>query len=615
VRKPALRVERIRLLSAMIALVLCLPAMIVLSASSVPEMTDTAVRDGPNGDGSIPMKTLASAMHDPILIDGDSEFTGPNASTGVTRGSGTASDPYVIEGWEIGSFPSSGVEIRNADVFFVIQDCYVHDGTGWGAAIYLWSCSNGMIRDCAGSSNSYFGIYLDSSSANTLINNTCSNNWYGIRLYSSSSNTLNNNNCSNSGYGMCLESSSNNTLSNNNGSNICLYSSSSNTLSNNNCSSIYEGMHIESSSNNTLINNTCSSKVYFGIRLCLSSSNNTLINNTCSNNGCGIYLEESSRNTISNNTCSNNDVGIYLDRSSYDNILHNNFSDNTLDGMYLNRSGGNTVSNNTCLNNENGIRLNYTDGNSLIGNSCSSNNWSGIYLISSSSNNLTSNNCSSNGWCGIYFTSLKFPPPDVLTHNRLTNNTCIANNVNGIYLTFSDSNELVNNTCSFNAEGGISLAYSSSNNLTGNTCSNNGKGLSIGSGFYNMVQMNRVENNTGWGIWTCGGNGKFWNNTLINNNGAGSVYDSSHVQASDRGLGGNSWSVDVYGNYWSDWTAPDLDGDGIVDWPYVGDGNAYDDYPRTDVQTTIPEFGMMPFVVMALLAAIVLTIGARRRKT
>ncbi len=31
-------------------------------------------------------------------------------------------------------------------------------------------------------------------------------------------------------------------------------------------------------------------------------------------------------------------------------------------------------------------------------------------------------------------------------------------------------------------------------------------------------------------------------------------------------------------------------------------------------QAPIPEFGMMPFVVMVLMAAVVLTIAARRRK-
>ena len=78
-----------------------------------------------------------------------------------------------------------------------------------------------------------------------------------------------------------------------------------------------------------------------------------------------------------------------------------------------------------------------------------------------------------------------------------------------------------------------------------------------------------------------------FNNTFIGNNGAGSTYNSSHVQACDDGT--NNWwnSTDGYGNYWSDWTSPDVDMNGIVDVPYVLDGGsgAKDYYPLTTTPT------------------------------
>jgi nitrous oxidase accessory protein NosD len=73
------------------------------------------------------------------------------------------------------------------------------------------------------------------------------------------------------------------------------------------------------------------------------------------------------------------------------------------------------------------------------------------------------------------------------------------------------------------------------------------------------------------------------NNTFVGNNGAGSTYNQSHIQAYDDGIN-NSWnSTDGYGNYWSDWTTPDANHDGIVDQPYTisGSAGAKDYHPLT----------------------------------
>ncbi|MEA1894126.1 MAG: NosD domain-containing protein [Euryarchaeota archaeon] len=127
--------------------------------------------------------------------------------------------------------------------------------------IYLNRADHCTISDNIASSNKYHGIYLDSSSNNTLLNNAASNNYYGIELRSSSNNTLR-----------------------------------GNTANSNN----YDGIYLDSSSNNTLLNNTASKNDY-GIEL-YNSSNNTLTGNTASNNdGYGIELYDSSDNLIYNN--------------------------------------------------------------------------------------------------------------------------------------------------------------------------------------------------------------------------------------------------------------------------------------------------------------------------
>src|SRR6266540_6935185 len=48
-----------------------------------------------------PLNVSASLQpHSPIVINGDSGFTSAN---GVTGGSGTSSDPYIIQGWNLSS--------------------------------------------------------------------------------------------------------------------------------------------------------------------------------------------------------------------------------------------------------------------------------------------------------------------------------------------------------------------------------------------------------------------------------------------------------------------------------------------------------------------------------
>ncbi len=227
-------------------------------------------------------------------------------------------------------------------------------------------------------SNNY-GIYLYSSSNNTVTGNTCNNNSYGIRLYSSSNNTVTGNTCNNNSYG------------------IYLYSSSD---------------------DNTVTGNTCDNNSY-GIYLSSSSNNNTVTGNTCNNSSDGIDLSSSSNNTVTGNTCNNNSYGIYLSSSSNNNtVTGNTCHNNSSNGIYLSSSSNNTVTGNTCDNNSSyGILLSSSSNNTVTGNTCNNNSYNGICLYSSSNNTVTGNTCNNNSYNGIYLSSS--------SNNTVTGNTCI----------------------------------------------------------------------------------------------------------------------------------------------------------------------------------------------
>ena len=361
----------------------------------------------------------------------------------------------------------------------------------------------------------------------------------------------------------------NNICSNNNDGILLWDCTGSNTLSNNNCSGNYYGIYLESSGGSTVSNNICSSNVNDGLHL-PSSSYSTATNNTCiSNGGHGLSLDTSNFCTLTNNTCRSNDhSGIFLYESINNTISGNNCSSNVQNGILLDTScSHNTLSDNHCWDNDYyGIDVkSNSNNNTVINNDCQL-NYNGIVMEHSSGSALSNNTCYDN-YYGIYLYIY-------CDHNVLYNNSCLSN-TDGIYLDSSSNNTLFNNTCSNSSSSGIYVAVSS---------------------FYNTI----------------------WNNTFYHNNGAGDTYSDAHIQAADYGAN-NRWnSTRGYGNWWSDWTTPDVAlPTGVVDNPYnvTGTALAQDRYPLTapGVIVLIPEFSAA-IVPMTGLMLIALLLGKTRRK-
>jgi parallel beta-helix repeat protein len=161
------------------------------------------------------------------------------------------------------------------------------NGTGFS----LTGVSNVTIKNTT-ITNSYYGIYLNSSSSNVLSgNNLTANSYYGIYLKSSSGNVLSGNSITANPNGITLDYSSGNVLSG-----------------------------LEKSSRQRGV---------WGISLTYSSGN-VLSNNTVTANiHGGIQLDNSSGNVLSDNNIRINDIyGIILDSSSGNMIFHNDFLSN-----------------------------------------------------------------------------------------------------------------------------------------------------------------------------------------------------------------------------------------------------------------------------------------------
>ncbi|MFX0154471.1 MAG: nitrous oxide reductase family maturation protein NosD [Candidatus Hodarchaeota archaeon] len=275
-----------------------------------------------------------SAISGKIHVDNNWTAT---KSVGICTGSGTYSDPYVIEDLIIdGGGSGSCILIENSNVYFRIENCTLYNSGGYIGPIEA-------------------GISLKYVNNSILVNNNCSS----IYLYRSDINNISGNSV-NTYPGITLIGSDNNIISGNIAEKADLSS----------------GISLQGSDNNIITGNNVSEFFNDGISLS-ESRNNTISGNAISNNNdCGIILSGSQNNIISGNDINNNERGIILDvsappgippiQSDYNIIVGNNITNNSQNGVGV--SGNyNFLYNNTFIGNlvhaiDNGMSTQWDDG-------------------------------------------------------------------------------------------------------------------------------------------------------------------------------------------------------------------------------------------------------------
>jgi parallel beta-helix repeat protein len=196
---------------------------------------------------------------------------------------------------------------------------------------------------------------------------------------------------------------------------------------------------------------------------------------------------------------------------------------------------------------------------------------SGLVLNNVTNGIVMDNVMISNSWAGIY----SYESQGVV----IMDNT-VSKNYMGIYLDSSNGNALSGNSISEN-HAGVWLVGSGANAISNNSIARNYPGLFMVSSNGNIINNNSIYANAYFAVWIHGSSGnRIYDNDFNDNNGATSVHSSLHVQAYDDGTS-DFWNATSRGNHWSDWIAPDVDSDGIVDVPYQIDGGtvAKDNYP------------------------------------
>jgi len=214
----------------------------------------------------------------------------------------------------------------------------------------------------------------------------------------------------------------------------------------------------------------------------------------------------------------------------------------------------------------------------------------GIVIRDSANLTFNNNNISNiHGGEGFFIDSLS--NNIVISNNTITHVSARAMSIGN-----SDNIEIYNNTIIHNSDG---IAFSSSNSIIkfnviaknqGTPPAAGNTGIIIG-GQNNIITNNTISNGLGFGARIEAGadnNQIIWNDFVGNN-------PEGTSQASDYDGGSNNTFAF---NHWSDWITPDTNSDGLVDQPYLIEGNTNnnDSYPRVSpaypdtIQPTILEF-------------------------
>lgn len=539
-----------------------------------------------NQDSKIAHRKIVASdyeSHNPISISGNSEFNDLIISEDL-EGDGSHLDPYIIDGLSI-TGSGSLISIRDTDVFFQISNCILKDGD---IGIEFSSVSNGKIVDCTIEGNDQDGInFYGCNNIYIKNNDLTNNNWRGICTVESTNMTITKNILSdNSWYGIDLRYSPNNRILDNEFSNNgfilralkdpaeCEQTEvSGNTV--NDKPLIYwqneddgtistdAGQIVLYNCENIEVTDVTLTAGSAGITAVLCSGLNIHDNHITNNTAAGIYLWFSSDNTIKNNELQNNGLfllGLEVDECVQDEVTGNTVNDKPL--IYWENKEEETIPSGAgqivlvdCDEIEireqilertvDGILVCFSSNININGNYIMDNLFSGIFVWFSKYVNVSTNLIANNKDSGIYF--------EDSSDLTIDGNTIKNNPFSGIYGGWSDDTTINRNIIENNLDQGIDLLDVTDGSITNNIIRDNELyGVKLGGCDDCQVEQNDFFDN--------------------NPDGDSQVFDEGYQEK-------NEFSH----NYWSDWLGPDRDDDGIVDDPYLidGDNNNKDEDPET----------------------------------
>ena len=250
------------------------------------------------------------------------------------------------------------------------------------------------------------------------------------------------------------------------------------------------------------------------------------------------------------------DAGIFADRTAHNIRIHHNHARDNLFGIYVWGPEKGIVEHNTVTGQAtgrvndrgNGIQL-WKSLHTIIRNNTISGGRDGIY-VTNSKYNLFENNTISGIRFGIHY---------MYTEDSEVKNNHLSDLESAYVIMFSNRITVRDNESDNSREHGLMLNAVNQSEISGNRINRANKCVFLYNANQNGFHDNHFEGCT-LGVHSTAGStdNQNYRNAFINN----------QTQVMYVGTRYHEWSHDGQGNYWSDNTAFDLDGDGIADLPY-----------------------------------------------
>lgn len=369
-------------LATVLALALVISALPAAAAPAIEQPADHRLPEGADAPiECIPHPQIRITEDEGLdgFILGNEPATGQpiyRPGSGVVDGTGTAEDPYVIEGWCIPpgvplideelprlTLQSAGIHITDTTANVLIRDTVV---AGQPAELLLPEQEVGIridgagdieIRDNTITDHGDDGIHLEDVGDVRLAGNTIT------------ANTLN---------GVYLDGTGHVTVSNN-------------TITSNGMNAV----EIDDAGEVTVTNNTLQGNVDRGVRL-EDAGPVTILGNSIAHNNEGLDLFVGGEVSVRNNTITDSRYdGLGLDASQAT-LTNNTITDNGGEGLSLDVSHV-TLTNNTITNNtDDGIDLLFADQASLTDNEITKNGDAGVRIVDPGDVTVADNNIHDN---------------------------------------------------------------------------------------------------------------------------------------------------------------------------------------------------------------------------
>jgi parallel beta-helix repeat protein len=299
----------------------------------------------------------------------------------------------------------------------------------------------------------------------------------------------------------------------------------------------------------------------FNIGICFTTSTSygNITGNILIGHSYAVSLAGTTHNVDSNYITRNGASGIYLNGTSNNLITRNTVTDNTMTGIFIAYpSSHNTFRNNNMTGSKMNLHIIGYDVLSFVNDLDTSNTANGkpiYYLI-----NKTNLTVPSDAGMVVLVNCTNITVQDLQ----------ISSNGEGILLAHTNNSTIQRNNIT-NCGNGIRVQYSSNNQLNGNHINNCDGGIALMNATSNTASGNTITASSMSGIWVfLSSNNKFHHNKLTN---------KIQVQIDDLQIWNNTWDNGKEGNYWSDYSGTDTNGDGVGDKAYVIDDNNLDHYP------------------------------------